>query len=517
MKFAGLRHARGVRLSPVLLALAACAPKPAPPSPAVAPVAVPEDMREKTGPESQATSPPPAPLAALAPGPGARVALDVRGWGVVALPDRVVVLDADFRHLRGFDPVTGAELWRVQAQSEPRGRHTLYAVGDRVLLHAGSDLVAVDARRGELVATHPARVFNGSEEACRLDITHGFAARWRRWTPDDPALTACAAACTCTRRLFRCDTGAPLGEPFDGGEIHLHDELQQSASVLCVGPPHLFGRIGGKYLLGVRARPDAYEGIAVDREGKVLWRRPELSAAVEPYRRLDGDVAGDVCWSIDSTSMVAWTCSTGQIRWRARFPGEAHRTSGEAHVVAPGLLLVRRRSESELQVELRDLANGKQRWHRSLPPDRVALAPGEDTDVLAYAHTTTYAWLDLRKGATLREHTLAKDQSLTRDPASDGYIRLGGPEVALLSRDGEVLQTVPKDTPGIEWLGAGFIAGREERRFTVLRRPDFAVALTVDGAWSVEDSSAALGPAAVVLLEQRDPGEPLRIVVLRSD
>ncbi|MCY1068793.1 PQQ-binding-like beta-propeller repeat protein [Nannocystis sp. RBIL2] len=474
-------------------------------------------MPQKPGPEGQVAAPPPAPMSALAPGPGIRVALDVRGWAVVALPDRLVVLDDDFRHLRGFDPVTGAELWRVQAQSEPRGWHTLYAVGDRVLLHAGSDLVAVDARRGELVATHPARVFNGSEDACRLDIWHGFDDRRRRWTPDDPALTACAAACTCTRRLFRCDTGAPIGKPFNGNEIYLHDELEESASMLCVGAPNWLGRIGGKYLLGVRAGPDAYEGIAVDGEGKVLWRRPELSAAVEPYRRFDGDVAADACWSIDSTSMVAWTCSTGQIRWQAQFPGEQKGYSGEAHVVAPGLLLVRRRSESELQVELRDVTTGKQRWRRTLPPDRVALAPGENTDVLAYAHTTTYAWLDLRKGATLREHTIAPDQSMTRDPASDGYIRLGGPEVALLSREGEVLQTVPKATPGIQWLGAGFVAGREERRFTVLRRPDFAVALAVEGAWLVEDSSAALGPAAVVLLDQRGQDEPLRIVVLRSD
>ena len=50
-----------------------------------------------------------------------------------------------------------------------------------------------------------------------------------------------------------------------------------------------------------------------------------------------------------------------------------------------------------------------------------------------------------------------------------------------------------------------------------MRRPDFAAALAVEGAWSVEDSSAALGPAAVVLREQRGPDEPLRIVVLRAD
>ncbi|PCC66613.1 hypothetical protein [Nannocystis exedens] len=216
--------------------------------------------------------------------------------------------------------------------------------------------------------------------------------------------------------------------------------------------------------------------------------------------------------------MVAWTCSTGQIKWRAEWRGQTERFSSAARLVAPGLLLVRRRSERELRVELRDVVTGKPRWRRELPPDRVAITPGEAIDdLLAYVHTPTYAWLDLRKGATLHEHALAQDQALIRDPAGDGYVRLGGPEVALLGRDGRVLQTVPKDTRGIQRLGARFAAGGDQQRLTVLRRPDFAVALEVAGAWAVKDSTEALGPAGVLIFEHRGEREPLRIVVLRAD
>ncbi|WAS98461.1 outer membrane protein assembly factor BamB family protein [Nannocystis punicea] len=474
-------------------------------------------MPEKTGPIEQPAS---APLPALTPGPGARVALDVRGQAVVALPDRVVVLDDDFRHMRAFDAVTGAQLWRLEAQQEPGGRHTLYAVGDRVLLHAGSALVAVDARAGAVVATHSARAYNGGDSDCRLEVTHGFTDMGRRWTAFDPALTACAAACTCTKRLLRCDTGAPIGEPFDGNEINLHDDLEQAATVLCLGEPRLFGRLGGRYLFGVRRsepRSEGYEAIAVDDQGKVQWRRPELSAAVERHLWVDGDVATDVCWSLEDTDIVAWTCSTGQHKWRAKLEGAGQRFSRDARLVAPGQLLVRRRSERGLLVELRDVVTGKQRWRRSLPPDHVALAPGEDPNVLVFADTPVFAWLDLRSGATLHQHTRAQDQALARDPGGDGYVRVGGPEVALLARDGRLLQTVPKDIQGVEWVGARFVAAREDSRFRVYRRPDLDVALAVDGSWAVEDSTSALGPAAVLLREHRGEREPLRIVVLRAD
>nr|WP_276599712.1 PQQ-binding-like beta-propeller repeat protein [Nannocystis sp. SCPEA4] len=478
-------------------------------------------MARETGPKDPVTTPPtPAPLPALTPAPGVRVALDVRGWALVALPDRVVVLDDDLRHLRAFDASTGAQLWRVEAQKEPRGRHTLYAVGDRVLLHAGSDLVAVDARTGQLVATHPARAYNGGGDSCRLEIRRGFTDVYREWVADDPASTTCAAVCECTVRLFRCDTGAPIAEPFNGSDIHIHDDFQQSYDVLCVGPPRLLGRHNGRYLLGVDRKDrksEGYDAIAVDDAGKELWRQPQLSAAMQRYREVGGDAATDLCWSVDDDSMVAWTCSTGQVKWRAAFADKLDPFSNLARLVAPGRLLVRRRTDVALHVELRELATGKRLWRRELPPDRAAIAPGEATDVLVYASTTTYAWLDLRSGATLREAPLTKDQALVLDPAGDGYLRLGGPEVAELARDGRPLRAVPKDIPEVDWVGARFLTGREGPRFTVYRRPDLEVALTVAGNWAAERSSLALGPAGVLLYEHRGADEPLRIVVLRAD
>ncbi|MCY1062914.1 hypothetical protein [Nannocystis sp. SCPEA4] len=77
-----------MRLSLVLLAAVACVPRPPAPQPAPASEGnVQKDMPEKTGPIDQVpAAAPPARLAALTPGPGVRVALDVRGQAAVALP-----------------------------------------------------------------------------------------------------------------------------------------------------------------------------------------------------------------------------------------------------------------------------------------------------------------------------------------------------------------------------------------------------------------------------------------------
>jgi len=518
-----LRHDPAVRLSLVLLVTVACAPRTSSPQPApVSDRDVPQDMPSETGPIDHvaAPTPTPAPLPALTPGPGVRVALDVRGWGLVALPDRVVVLDDDFRHLRAFDANTGAQLWRTEAQKEPGGRHTLYAVGDRVLLHAGSDLVAVDARSGQLVATHRARAYNGGDDSCRLEIKSGFTDVYRNWVADDPASTTCAAVCSCTLRLFRCDTGAPIAEPFNGSDLHIYDNLQEEHSNMCVGPPRLIGRIKGRYLLGVDRKDrqnEGYDALAIDDAGKELWRQPQLSAAVQRYREVGGDPASNLCWSLADGNMVAWTCSTGQIKWRAAFTDKLDPFASDARLVAPRRLLVRRRTDAALHVELRELGNGKQLWRREMAPDRAAIAPGESADVLVYANTTTYAWLDLRSGATLHETTLAKDQALVLDPAGDGYLRVGGPEQAEFARDGRLLRTVPKDIPHVTWVDGRFLAAREDGGFTVYRRPDRDVALAARGTWAVEESTRALGPAAVLLYEHRGAADPLRIVLLRAD
>src|SRR5690606_2539134 len=96
------------------------------------------------------------------------------------------------------------------------------------------------------------------------------------------------------------------------------------------------------------------------------------------FRAIDGDLAGDVCWSVDDDNISVWTCSSGQVRWTAAFTDKVDGHRSDARLVAPDRLLVRRRSAQAVRVELRDLAGGKRLWRRELPTKSLVLVPGED-------------------------------------------------------------------------------------------------------------------------------------------
>jgi hypothetical protein len=185
-----------------------------------------------------------------------------------------------------------------------------------------------------------------------------------------------------------------------------------------------------------------------------------------------------------------------------------------AHLLAPGRLLVRRHSDQRSRVELRALADGKRLWERTLAADRIVLAPGDDPAPMAATSPAVYTWIDPATGAPLRELALPREQALVRDPRG-GYLRVGGPDHAELDREGRPLRTVPKDIHAPAWLGERFLAVRRDRRFTVLRRPDLEVALQASGEFAVDESSAALGPDALLLYEHRG-AEPLRVALLRA-
>jgi hypothetical protein len=65
------------------------------------------------------------------------------------------------------------------------------------------------------------------------------------------------------------------------------------------------------------------------------------------------------------------------------------------------------------------------------------------------------------------------------------------------------------------WLDGHFIVQATTERLTVLRRPTLDEALVAAGQYSVVESSAALGPGALLLREHRKD-EPLRVVLLRA-
>jgi hypothetical protein len=456
----------------------------------------------------------PAALPALAPAAGLRVVLDTRGWELAALPGRAVVLDDDFRHLRALDPTDGAELWRIAAQEQPQGRHTLYTLGDRVLLHAGPDVVVVDAEAGAVVGRHPAHGYNGGDGSCRLELLRGLTDVSQRHVALEPDVTACASVCDCSVHLFRCDTGASLTAAFHGNVTHLYTQLDRHHDDVCFHPPRLLGKVRGRTLLALEQDDGEYAGVALDRDGAELWRRPELAAALRRYRAFDGDLAGDVCWSADEHDIRVWTCSSGQVRWRAAFTDKDDGRGADARLVAPDRLLVRRRSPQAVRVELRDLAGGKRLWRRELPAGSLVLVPGEDPRDPLFGPGGAVVWIDPRTGATVHELALAEDQALVADV--DGrYLRLGEADSAELDREGRPLRSIARDLRGLVWLGPRFVVAREGPGVVVLRRPDYAVGLTLEGKWSVDETTAALGPDALLLYQHRG-AEPLRIALLRA-
>src|SRR5690606_28467468 len=148
-------------------------------------------------------------------------------------------------------------------------------------------------------------------------------------------------------------------------------------------------------------------------------------------------------------------------------------------------------------------------WERTLAADRLVLVPGDDPTPPTLTTPLVYTWVDPATGATLRELALIGAQVLVRDPGG-GYLRVGGPDHAELDREGRLLRTVPRAIQPLAWPGARFLAVRGDDRFTVLRRPDLEPALAAGGNWSVDESTAALGPDALLVYEHRG-ADPLRI------
>lgn len=518
-------HARGVHVRRLLLAVVACAPA-RPTDPAAQPAApgppsagamehAPEDMPEETSyPSAAAALPAPAApaLPPLQPAPGVRVVLETRAQDVVALPGMIVALDPDFMHLRGLDPATGAEAWRTSVQERPSGMHTLYPLGERVLLHAGPSLAIVDARDGKLLDRRHAGGYNGGDGGCGLRIVRGMAdIPWRTHVPWDSESVACGIACDCGLQLFDCATGAPQ-QRYDSAVTHLYHSLSEPHDNVCWKPPRLLGRVKGRTFAAIEVG-DGYELVALAGD-RVAWQDARLGAAVGRFTPSGGDEGRDVCWASADDELVVWTCSTGKPRWRARHdPAEGY--ARERVRLVGDRLLVERRTDRRNVVEARALSTGKRLWQRVLAADRAALIDADLPGAPWWDGGLTYVRIDPVTGATLTELPLAARESLWRDPAG-GYVRAGGAAYAELDADGRERRSVARDMSGTTWLDGHFVVLADPTRLTVLRRPSLAVALTAAGQFDVSESNAALAPGSLLLRERRKD-EPMRIALLRAD
>lgn len=461
----------------------------------------------------------PVPLAAvtLAADAGLRLVHEGRGWDFAVGPGRVVTLAEDFQHITAVDADTGKPAWRVQAQTQPNGRHTLHIQGERLILHAGPSRIHLDLRSGAIVGRASA-FFNGSDQGCGLRIREGDAEpEWGAWIRPHPAGAACAESCECSLRLFACGDGAAIGGNFRASETHLYHSLSEPHDTVCFNRPALLVR--GAAATIVRVEDDQTQPVIAGLDpttGATLWQRRELAEMVSAYPAEVGtDPAGKLCWLADANHLVVFACATGTTQWRLRL-GDAEASGYTDITWLKGQLLVQHRDAARTQLSLHDAAGGARRWQRRLPADRMVLPAGQGPAPYAHggAPVAVYTIVDPASGASRGEITVVPEQQTLRRAPTGEYLRLGGAALAEFSADGAPLRERPLATEHLSGVTAHHLVLRRSDELRLLRRDTLQPVLTLAGSWSVKPSEAALGPAALVLTEHRG-SEPGRVLLLR--
>ncbi|PCC67211.1 hypothetical protein SAMN02745121_09082 [Nannocystis exedens] len=431
---------------------------------------------------------------------------EARAADVVALPGSLVALDGDLIHLRGLDPATGAELWRTRRHERPGGVHTLYPLGERVLLHAGEVLAIVDARDGALLEHREMWEYGD----CELQIFRGmYGPRGREHVPWGRDDVACGFACGCEIQPFDCTLGTRQ-RPFSGASARVYHSKAAPHDDVCLNPPRLLGRVKGRTLAMLPV--DFGHRLAALDGDEIVWRESEQRPVVNRFSTIAGDTARDVCWALDHAEMAVWTCSTGRLLWRASQPDGA--LLRERVTLAGDRLLVERRTAGRNTVEALAVMSGTRIWKRELAADRVLLVDAGLPDP-PRSDGVVYLRLDPATGRTLAEFRLAPKESLWRDPAG-GYIRAGGAAYVEFDPEGRERRQIVRDMSDTTWLDEHFIVQTAPDRLTVLRRSTLDVVLSAEGQFAVVESTAALGPGVLLLREHRK-NEPLRIALLRAE
>lgn len=493
----------------------ACAPASQPPQPADAspPAAepAPPDMSPAPGPSTAAPAPAPLQLPANA---GLRVVLDLPAWDILAMPSRLVTVDPDFLHLTARDAATGAVQWTAQVQPDSQGWHTLFGLGDAIVLLAGPRRIHVDAATGAVRGTRRG-FYHGADRDCRLELSAGDrTADWSTWIPATPAPPSCAQSCGCSLGVFDCSGATDAATSFHNQTTHLYRSLREPHDTVCFDRPAVLAR-GAAHVV-VRAQDEQHTPTVMGLDATTytrVWTRPDLATTITAPEYSGADPSGQTCWIGGDTNLLGFACATGATRWRVRFAADDAKDPGEADVAwqRAGLFMQHRDGERAL-VELRG-ADGKRRWRRTLPADHYAIT--EHTQ-LGYMSATVpiaaYALLDPSTGATIATIPVTDKQSFVR--TSDGYARLGPDTCAEFDARGRPLREVKFAGDAIVRVTADHLVERTADRLRVIRRGTLAPVLTLTGKWSLRDSTAALPPEVLVLHEHRGESTP-RVLVLR--
>lgn len=479
---------------------------PAPQEPA------PPDMSPPPGPEAPVpkASPPPASPVPLTADAGLRIVLDIPAWDVLATPGRVVTVEPDFLHLVARDPATGAVQWTTRVQPDSNGWHTLFGLGDGIILLAGPRRIHVDAATGAVRGTRQG-FFHGADKGCRLDLTaDNRTADWSTWIPATATNAACAQACGCSLSLFDCSGASDGGTSFHNQTTHLYHSLREPHDTVCFDQPGVLARSIDRIV--VRAQDDRGKPLVAGLDAttfKTVWTKPDY-ATISHHSSSGADPTGHHCFIADDRELVVFQCSTGIRRYRSVHGGKGEDPGTAAVSWPPGGVLVQHRDSRRTLIQLRD-AGGERRWERTLPAGQHVVLPTTDIDYLGGPTITTHVLFDRATAFTIAKIPITGKQRLVR--TSDGYARLGPDDYAEFDARGQPLRETPRSSEWFIRVTPGHIVERTSEQLRVLRRGTLAPVLTLPGSWSLR-ASEALGPDALVLFEHRGEQTP-RVLVLR--
>lgn len=498
-----------------LLCAAALACTPLPPGPAP-PASTPAPPDSPAAPGPKAPVPPASPslpAIQLTADAGLRILLDIRAYDVLATPGSIITVEPDLLHVASRDAVTGAPRWTTKVQPDANGWHTLFGLGEAVVLLAGPRRIHLDAATGIIKGSRTG-FFHGADKGCRLDMTAGDrTADWSAWIPASPHTATCAQQCGCSLSVFDCAGATGAGAAFHSATTHLYHSLGEPHDTVCFDEPGVLTR--GRESIVVRVQDDKAKPVIAGLDPTTFartWTRPDLAEQLSRYAGAGADPGGRTCWIADDHNLVAFTCATGATRWRMRLAEAKADDPGRTTVTTTAAgLLVQHRDEQRTLVELRAVG-GKRMWRRELPAAQHAVVPDTRLDYLhGGAKIEAHAILDPATGATLATIRVADKQTLMRTPT--GYARLATDSYAEFDGRGTLLREAPLASASVIRVTPTHLVERTGQHVRILLRGTLQPALTLPGTWSVRDT-AALGPDAIVAAEHRG-NEPLRVLVLR--
>jgi outer membrane protein assembly factor BamB len=420
-------------------------------------------------------------------------------WATTIAAKRLILLEEDFRHLQAIDPATGAQSWRLQAQSDPAGQHDLYAAEDRALLHAGPRLVMVDAAAGRRLGEAKA-YYNGGDSDCRLRIEGG----------------ACAYVCGCTLQPIDCGSGAQVGPSFPSSENHIYFDMAEPHDTVCPIQPRLLGRAGDRSVALVEGADGLMGAVGVDPAGVVRWRLDGLLPRRGTFSAggVDAGISAEngLCWVIDSYEgdLAVFDCAAGQRLWGAKIEVGERQVRVVWLALDGGRLWIHTSGAEGGSVELRDPASGGRIWAHALPGGTTPWPLDEALAQVYLPQRTKLLIYDGGRGRVVKEIAVDERLRVVDDPAG-GFLVIGD-DLVELDAQAKVRRRRPRAIRGLLGVTRDHLVVGEGEEVEVLRRDDLTVSLRIDGKVRMLDSGE-LGPGSL-LFARSQRGVPTEVLLL---